>query len=260
MERPPSAMTFWVSSIRRTSGCTIIGSAGPLGFLVPLRERIARRSLAYQSAFWKDSSAAAEPWMAVPRREVLMKVNMWLRPLFSSPIKKPSDASKLISQVDDPWQPILSSMRPMLAPFISPREPSALTFFLGTKNKEIPLVPGGALGRRASTQCTMLSVRSWSPQEMKILVPVMLYEPSPLGSALVETRARSEPHCGSVRHMVPVQVPCTKGVKYFSLRDLDPWDKIVLIAPFERPGYMVQVQFAVAAISVENSEREYGKP
>ena len=29
--------------------------------------------------------------------------------------------------------------------------------------REIPLVPAGASGRRASTKCTMLSVMSWSP-------------------------------------------------------------------------------------------------
>jgi hypothetical protein len=64
-------------------------------------------------------------------------------------------------------------MRLVLTPF---KVPSGS--FLGTKNREMPRVPaglaaaGGASGKRAKTQCTMLSVKSWSPQLMKILVPV----------------------------------------------------------------------------------------
>ena len=54
------------------------------------------------------------------------------------------------------------------------REPSVFTFIFGMMNSEMPRVPGGASGRRASTMCTMFSVRSCSPLEMKILVPVTL--------------------------------------------------------------------------------------
>ena len=35
----------------------------------------------------------------------------------------------------------------------------------------VAFVPGGASGSFASTMCTMLSARSWSPAEMKILEP-----------------------------------------------------------------------------------------
>jgi hypothetical protein len=59
------------------------------------------------------------------------------------------------------------------------------------------------------TRCTMFSARSCSPAEMKILVPVRLYEPSPFGTALVLRSPRSVPQCGSVRFMVPVQAPST---------------------------------------------------
>ena len=45
--------------------------------------------LAYQSEFWKASSAAATPCTAVPTREVLINVNMWLSPRFSVPISQP---------------------------------------------------------------------------------------------------------------------------------------------------------------------------
>ena len=39
------------------------------------------------------------------------------------------------------------------------------------------------------------------------LVPEIEYDPSARRSALVVTWPRSEPHCGSVRHMVPVASP-----------------------------------------------------
>jgi hypothetical protein len=44
---------------------------------------------------------------------------------------------------------------------------------LGTINNEIPLVPAGASGRRARTIWIMFSVKSCSPAEMKIFVPVI---------------------------------------------------------------------------------------
>mmetsp|Transcript_2828 Transcript_2828/g.10007 ORF Transcript_2828/g.10007 Transcript_2828/m.10007 type:complete len:323 (-) Transcript_2828:424-1392(-) len=260
MERPPSAIAFCVSSMRRTSGCTMMGSAGPDGFFLPVSERMARRSLAYHSAFWKDSSAAATPCTAVPRREVLMNVNMWFMPRLAVPMRKPSASSKLISQVEEPWQPILSSMRPILQPLRSPLAPSSPTLRFGTRKSEMPLMPSGASGRRASTQCTTFSVMSWSPHEMKILVPVILYEPSGCGTALVLTCARSLPHCGSVRHIVPVHSPLMSGGRYLSFSASVPCSRMVLMAPLLRPGYIVHVQQAVAAISVPSMASEYGRP
>ncbi len=44
--RLPSAKAFMVSSMRRTSGCTMIGSAGFSGAFGPVSERICRRSRA----------------------------------------------------------------------------------------------------------------------------------------------------------------------------------------------------------------------
>ncbi len=41
-----------------------------------------------------------------------------------------------------------------------PSEPSALTRNFGIRNSEMPLVPAGASGNRASTKCTMLSLMS----------------------------------------------------------------------------------------------------
>ncbi|MNJ30554.1 hypothetical protein D3C77_251540 [compost metagenome] len=73
----------------------------------------------------------------------------------------------------------------------------------------MPLGPGGASGRRASTRWTMLSAASWSPQVMKIFWPVRAYVPSPLGTAVAVRAPRSEPACGSVSTMAPVHSPET---------------------------------------------------
>ncbi len=53
----------------------------------------------------------------------------------------------------------------------------------------------------------MFSARSWSPPEMKTLVPLMAYLPLPSRLALVFAEPTSLPACGSVRHIVPPQVP-----------------------------------------------------
>ncbi|VEE79985.1 Uncharacterised protein [Pseudomonas aeruginosa] len=53
----------------------------------------------------------------------------------------------------------------------------------------------------------MFSLRSCSPAEMKIFVPLIAWLPSAFGTARVLMMPRSVPQCGSVRHMVPVQVP-----------------------------------------------------
>ena len=78
-----------------------------------------------------------------------------------------------MTQVAEPWMPIFSSIRPQLTPFGSPALPAASGRYLGTRNRLMPRVPAGASGRRASTRCTMFSVRSCSPLVMKILVPLM---------------------------------------------------------------------------------------
>mmetsp|Transcript_27847 Transcript_27847/g.65777 ORF Transcript_27847/g.65777 Transcript_27847/m.65777 type:complete len:214 (+) Transcript_27847:812-1453(+) len=160
IDLPPSATAFCVRSIVRTEGCQMIGSAAASGTLVPESARIDFRSLAYHSEFWKAASAAATPCTAVPTREVLMKVNMWLRPRFSVPMSQPLAPSNSIWHVGLPWQPILSSMRETCTLLSAPDAPSASTSRLGTRKSEMPFVPSGAPGSRASTQCTMFSVRS----------------------------------------------------------------------------------------------------
>ncbi len=147
--------------------------------------------------------------MPTPRRAAFIITNMAFRPLFGSPTIQPFAPSRLITQVALPWMPILCSMEPHFTPLRSPGLPPASGMNLGTTNSEMPLVPGGASGRRASTRWTMFSDRSCSPAEMKIFVPVMAYAPSASGSARVRRMPRSVPQCGSVRHIVPVHTPDT---------------------------------------------------
>jgi hypothetical protein len=87
-------------------------------------------------------------------------------PAFSSPIKKPiapPPSPKIIVQVGEPWIPSLCSTECALASFRAPSDPSALSRNFGTRNNEMPRVPGGASGNRASTKWMMLSVKSCSP-------------------------------------------------------------------------------------------------
>ena len=105
--------------------------------------------------------------------------------------------------------PILCSIEPHRIGLRSPGSPAGVGTNFGTTKSEMPFVPGGASGTRASTRCTMFAAMSCSPLEMKIFVPVSAYEPSPCGSAFVRSMPRSVPQCGSVRHIVPVHSPDT---------------------------------------------------
>ena len=111
--------------------------------------------------------------MPTARRAAFIMVNMPRMPLFSSPTSQPTESSNAITQVGEALMPILCSMLTQRTPLASPGAPSAVSRNFGTMKRLIPLMPGGASGRRASTRCTMFDVRSWSPAEMKILLPVM---------------------------------------------------------------------------------------
>ena len=82
--------------------------------------------------------------------------------------------SKFNTAVAEARIPILCSIEPQDTVLRSPTPPSAVGMNLGTMNSEIPRVPAGASGRRASTIWIMFSVKSCSPAEMKILVPEIL--------------------------------------------------------------------------------------
>ena len=72
------------------------------------------------------------------------------------------------------WTGTMNLIEPQDTPLRAPSDPSALTRTFGTTNSETPLIPLGAPSIRASTRWMMLSARSCSPAEMKILVPVIL--------------------------------------------------------------------------------------
>merc|ERR1719198_1666989 len=105
----------------------------------------------------------------------------------------------------------------------------------------------------------MLSDISCSPHEMKILVPVSLYEPSGCGMALVVSWPRSEPQCGSVRSMQPVHSPVASLGRYISFCVSVPCRSSVLMQPRERPGYMPKDQLVVAIDSALMEERDMGR-
>jgi hypothetical protein len=112
--------------------------------------------------------------LPTPRRAAFIITNIAFRPLLGWPTSVPTAPSRLIWQVALPWMPILCSSAPQKIGLRSPSEPSALTRNLDTTNSEMPLLPAGASGSRASTRCTMLSDRSCSPALMKIFCPVIL--------------------------------------------------------------------------------------
>ena len=85
-----------------TEGWWMMPSATLSGSLAPESARIDLRSLAYCRQFWNCSSAAATPCTAVPTRDVLMKVNMWLRPRLAVPMSQPCAPSNSSWQVGEP--------------------------------------------------------------------------------------------------------------------------------------------------------------
>ena len=74
--------------------------------------------------------------------------------------------------------PILVSIESVFTPFLGPIEPLSFTLNFGTKNKLIPLVPDGPPGIFAKTKWIIFSVKSWSPEVIKIFCPVSKKEPS----------------------------------------------------------------------------------
>ncbi len=146
------------------------------------------------------------PWMPTPRRARFIIVNICAMPALGSPTSSPTASSKWSTHVAEPRIPILCSIDPHVTPFRPP--PSGRSF--GTTKSEIPAVPGGASGSRASTRCTICSVRSCSPPVMNTFVPVMRWVPSAAGSARVRRRPRSVPAWGSVRHIVPLHSPLAR--------------------------------------------------
>ena len=114
---------------------------------------------------------------------------------------------KLSSQVVETFRPILCSRPVTKTPLRSPSSPVAGSKRnFGTMNRLRPFVPGrlsmpGPSGR-ASTRCTMLSVRSCSAEVMNRLTPSRCQLPSGCRIALVRPAPTSLPASGSVSTMV----------------------------------------------------------
>ena len=94
----------------------------------------------------------ARPWMPTAMRSAFIIENMALRPWCGSPMSQPVAPSRFITQVGQPWMPILCSTAPQEMPLRSPSVPSAFTSTFGTRNRLMPLEPFGASGSRASTK------------------------------------------------------------------------------------------------------------
>jgi len=180
-EPDPSTRLFMSSSMRRTSGWLMIATRGAEASFHALMLEPCLRSRAYSSAFKKALDATDTPWMPTRMRAEFIMRNIcdmpWLS-LASPPTGTPTQRSfwpKFRMQVAEPLMPILCSMPPSATSLLGPSVPSGLTVYLGTTKSVRPLVPAGVAGpsTRARTRWTMFSARSWSPPEMKILVPVM---------------------------------------------------------------------------------------
>ncbi len=112
--------------------------------------------------------------MPTARRAVFIMVNMADMPLLGLPTSQAWAPSKLMTQVDEALIPIFFSIEPQATLLRAPGLPCASGRNFGQTKSEMPRMPAGASGRRASTRWMMFAVRSCSPAEMKILVPKRL--------------------------------------------------------------------------------------
>ena len=159
----PSTRDFMSSSMRRTSGCSMIATRGAVASFHCAIDEPCLRSFAYSSAFRYAADATLTLCTPTAMRAPFIMRNICAMPRFStvptsSPMQSPF-SPKFRTAVDDPLMPILCSMLPV-ATSLETSEPSAANRFFGTMNSESPLVPGGAPFTRASTMWTMFSVMS----------------------------------------------------------------------------------------------------
>ena len=183
--RPASLIALIVINVRRTSGCTMIGSAGLSGNFGPgqraalqtllgVSGRILIRDLRHREPLHAD----AEPRL-VHHHEHRGEAAIFLTDQIAHRIVVihhtggiAVDAHLVLDRAAG--DAVLRAERAV-----------GIDQDFGTMKSEMPFVPSGAPSMRASTRCTMFSVRSCSPPEMKILVPLILKEPSAVVAALV---------------------------------------------------------------------------
>ena len=141
-----------VISIRRTSGCSMIGLCSPAG--APTA-RPWRRSIACASACWYARSATASPCSPTDSRAVFIIVNMFRMPSRSSPINHPIAPSRSpndSTHVGLPWIPNLCSIDTHVTSLRSPSEPSAADEVLGHEEHRDPLGARRRAGRAGQHQ------------------------------------------------------------------------------------------------------------
>ena len=173
--RAASLKARMVISMRRTSGCTMIGSAALSGNFAPASARPCRRSLRIGRRVLIGDLGQREPLHAdaeprlVHHREHGADATVLLadQPAGRAVVVHHAggvavDAHLLLDRAaGDGVARARASRRPR-AGSSAPRTATCL----GCRR--------GAPSMRASTRCTMFSARSCSPAEMKILVPVIL--------------------------------------------------------------------------------------
>ncbi len=95
---------------------------------------------------------------------------------------------------------------------------------------------------------------------MNIFWPKTRYVPSGCGTARVRTCARSEPACGSVKFIVPVQLPSISRGRYLSFCSSEPATSNASIAPSVSSGQSANDRFAACIISMHAAPTILGRP
>ena len=207
----PRSSAFIVSSMRRTSGCSMIErrlarrrAGGPaLLALLGVLHGVLVGPLGQREALEADRQAGVVHHREHVPHALVLLADQVADGAVAVAVGHDAGGAGLDAHLVLDRRRTWTSLR-------SPSVPSSFTRNLGTMKHEMPLVPGGASGVRASTRWTMFSVMSCSPKVMKIFVPgdavgavVLLARPW-----CAPRRRRSRP-AGSVRFIVPVHSPVT---------------------------------------------------
>ena len=240
---------FAVSNMRRTSGCTMIGSAG------------------FVRRFRAGQRAHLQAFLRVDER-VLIRDFRQPQPLHADAQTRgvhhhEHRVQAFVRFADEP------ALRAVQIDHASGVAVDAHLVFDGTALHAVALAGApvvirnelrhdeqrdalrarsGASGRRASTRCTMFSAMSCSPAGDEDLGAADRVRAVGLfGSAFVRSMPRSVPQCGSVRHMVPVQSPSTSFGRYVFCNSGAPcacsaFVRAMRQAGVHRPGLVRRIQ------------------
>ena len=162
---------FIINRLRLTSAWLMIGV---LMSLALFKLRPCFLFFANSIDFCVANSLWERPWTATPNLALFIIVNIAIIPLFSWPINQALEFWYSKTAVGEPCNPILCSRDIVLILFFPIKLPVLSGIYLGTKNKEIPLVPFGLSGNLASTRWQIFELKEWSPQLIYIFCPVIL--------------------------------------------------------------------------------------